>query len=85
MTGKFIKLINNERVNKRLTAAKACDSTSFDNCEYEDYAGCVVYSYDYCGKDHAACFNHMTDICAARDVKTCVGYSEDYETEPYNN
>ena len=88
MKKKIIKLINNERINKRLLSAKSCegDSTATDFCEFADNAQCTVYAYDNCGKDYAACYNGANDNCSQVDETVCKGSSGmDYETEPYPN
>jgi len=83
---KFIKLINNERIKRKLTASKACDSTSVDSCIYEDNAHCKVYAYDECGKDYAACTQGADDYCEQRDSSSDYCHApgiEDTKTEPY--
>lgn len=69
MSKKVIKLINNERLNTKVVAAKSCDSTSVDICSGNTYdkAQCSVYAYDDCGKDYAACYEGANDICANID------------------
>jgi len=47
---KFIKLINNERVDARLASIKACESMSTDTCTTFDNADCAVNSYDVYSK-----------------------------------
>ena len=76
---KFIKLINNERTKSGFVSAKACDQSSDDICVFDDYAACVVNSFDLCNKDHAGCFNNSEDICGAyRDTYACGNYSTDH-------
>lgn len=67
MKKKIIKLINNERTNKKIISAKGCDTTSFDECATQNYdnAHCTIYSYDQCVKgDYAACTNSSIDYCS---------------------
>ena len=81
---KFIKLINNERVMRALTASKACDSTSTDICyPGYDFADCTVESYDKCYKDYAACYDNSKDICAQRDHTVCYEGETDIYTDPF--
>ena len=64
-TIKVIKLINNERINRRIAAIKACDSSSTDICanvKY-DFAQCTISSYDLCVKDYVGCTNNTVDYC----------------------
>jgi hypothetical protein len=79
---KFIKLINNERSQKKITAqlavsVGACDGTSFDKCTETDAAHCYSYSYDMCGKDLATCFSEQYDFCSNEDNSLCVGQPSD--------
>ena len=83
MTIKFIKLINNERINTKLTAAKACDNTSTDTCIHEDNADCTAYSTDKCGKDYAACYDGSMDICSQIDESVCSHEERDIYTQLY--
>ena len=81
VTKKIVKLINGERVNRALTASKACDATSTDICAEKnyDYAHCTVYSTDLCVKDYAGCTEHTIDYCSGyqgRDFNAC-GYGVD--------
>ena len=77
---KIIKLINNERINRNVSSAKAtleCDATSTDVCAMVNYdnAHCTVGSYDLCVKDYAACSNHSIDYCPGRDdIKGCIAF-----------
>ena len=74
---KFIKLINNERINQNVSSKTAlvdnavCDATSNDNCTTIDFAKCTVYSTDVCNKDMAACSTYATDHCNM-DHAACV-------------
>ena len=73
---KIIKLINNERMNQKISSSKAvdfpCDSSSNDYCSEVDNAICTVGSYDLCVKDYAGCTNHTTDYCASvYDYSAC--------------
>lgn len=77
---KFIKLVNNERMNRRITSEKAntCIGTNQDVCASQsyDYAHCEVGSYDLCVKDFAACVNNSIDYCnGERDVHACIGFN----------
>ena len=76
---KYIKLINNERVNAKLMSEKACSSdTTFNDCSVWDKAECAVNSYDVCQKDLAACYNKGYDYCNTQyDTDACIG-SYDY-------
>jgi len=76
---KILKLVNNERKNKKVMPLKAvyCDATSIDFCEIEDFAGCAIYAYDSCNKDHAACIEGAQDHCYEyADVLGCRGAGE---------
>lgn len=71
---KTIKLVNNERLNTNIQAAKACDITSVDICSIIDNSGCMVYAYDVCGKDYKSCSEGADDYCSYIDNNTpCVG------------
>lgn len=59
-TTKFIKLINNERINVRIASEKACVT---DVCAVEDRAFCTSYASDVCVKDYAACTGSAFDYC----------------------
>ena len=74
MKTKYIKLINNERINQKVISSKACDATSDDVCfvENHDYAECTVNSFDECYKDYAGCFENGYDSCNT-DYATCSG------------
>ena len=79
MRVKVLKLINNERINKKLVSAKACgDETAVDYCgnTEKDYADCSVYAYDECMKDYAGCTEGVTDICYL-DYAACFGAGEE--------
>lgn len=76
---KIVKLINNERMNRKITASKACESdpTATDICQKKDYADCTVYAFDACVKDHAGCTQYATDYCdPVRDLSACSGVNE---------
>ena len=62
---KYIKLINNERLNKKIGSSKACTyDDSEQNCMQIDNAECTVHSNDTCSKeDHAGCTNQSNDYC----------------------
>ena len=75
---KIIKLINNERLNEKissLTAYVQCDSTSGDVPGDIDQAGCAIYAYDKCSTyDLAACIQGAHDYCEGTyDTKACIG------------
>lgn len=77
---KFVKLINNERNDRRIVPAKAegCIGHSTDTCTlHEDHATCTVNSYDVCAKDYAACYNYSYDYCAGYDTTVCGNESHD--------
>lgn len=76
---KIIKLINNERMNNRVTSAKAsgssCTGTATDFCSSIDNAFCSVGAVDLCVKDYAACTRQAVDYCAPEyDLQACMGY-----------
>lgn len=68
---KIIKLINNERMSRKILANKACDTTSTDMCIELDYAQCIVNSYDVCIKDLAGCYYGSEDYCTNIDTSPC--------------
>lgn len=79
---KMIKLINNERINPKITPRKAntcpsdlpCpDPTSIDFCMRIDYAHCTLYAVDDCNKDYAACSQGALDLCDWTDYAACHG------------
>ncbi len=77
---KLVKLINNERNDRRIIPMKAdvCTGQSTDICKlYEDNAICTVNSYDVCGKDYAGCYNYSYDYCAYIDNAACGNQSHD--------
>lgn len=77
---KLIKLINNERNDRRVVSAKAlnCTGQSTDTCTTgKDYATCTVNSYDVCGKDYAGCYNYSYDYCEYEDNFACGNQSHD--------
>lgn len=84
MSKKIIKLINNERTNRKLSASKACDTTSTDVCAKTefDYASCTISSFDLCVKDYAGCTNNSIDYCSGsqgEDYYAChTNNAEDY-------
>jgi len=73
MTKKFIKLINNEKVNTTIKSSKACASGSDDTCTELDLAICYNNSVDLCVKDYAACIDGAEDVCDVRDHAGCYG------------
>lgn len=75
-TRKIIKLINDERMNRKLSARKACDATSTDICAEFDSAACTIGSYDMCIKDFKGCTNNSNDYCS-RDYASCANEAED--------
>jgi len=84
-TKRIIKLINNERTNRTLSATKACDASSTDVCAVQthDYAECTISSFDLCVKDYAGCTNNSIDYCGSaegQDFYACHTYNaKDYE------
>lgn len=82
---RIIKLINNERTNRLLSATKACDASSTDVCAIESYdlAHCTLSSYDLCVKDYAGCTKNSIDYCGGAegdDYYACHSYgAKDYE------
>lgn len=75
---KFVKLINNERNDRRIASAKGCTGLNTDRCTSgEDYAECTVNSYDVCTKDYAACYNYSYDFCENLDTTVCGNESHD--------
>ena len=75
MNKKVIKLINNERLNTRISSTKAlgCYNGAEDTCKWVDDARCSNFAMDDCGKDYAACRNGADDICYNVDETICVG------------
>lgn len=76
MNKKTIKLINNERINPRITAERACSTSIADNCTQTgyDYATCISWAYDKCGKDYTGCREGAHDICTyVDDDRPCSG------------
>lgn len=73
MKKKIIKLINNERTNKKITSVKGCDATSTDYCYELDHAECTVYAYDDCSKDYEGCSSSANDLCALDFYSDCIG------------
>ncbi len=77
---KVIKLINNERMNNKVTSVKAdvtdiCAGTAIDICTLSDNATCTVGATDLCVKDYAGCSRQAVDYCAPEyDVQACMGY-----------
>ena len=65
---KIIKLINNEKIARKISSTKACDRHSDDICYEKDYASCTVYSIDICTLDYKGCTNNSTDYCNT-DIK----------------
>lgn len=76
---RFLKLINNERTNVKVTSKKAlavCDETAGDYCYGEDYAACSSHAYDKCYQhDLAACIEGAHDFCESYsyDTEACYG------------
>lgn len=64
-TRKMLKLVNNERINRKIESGKACDSTSIDICALENYdlAECTLGAYDLCVKDFVGCKGDKMDYC----------------------
>ena len=76
---KLVKLINNERNDRRIASAKGCTGLSTDTCtRNDDYAECTVNSYDVCGKDYAGCFDNSYDFCSYKDTDACGNFGHDY-------
>ena len=76
---KFVKLINNERNDRRIASTKGCTGQSYDRCSSgEDYATCTVNSYDVCVKDYAGCFDNSYDFCSYKDTDACGNFGHDY-------
>lgn len=70
---KFIKLINNERINKTVISSKACDYVDMCITLANDHAACSGHSYDECrDADYAACFGEGYDVCH-KDYAACSG------------
>ena len=84
-TKRIIKLINNERTNRTISAAKACDASSEDVCAMKNYdlAQCTISSFDLCVKDYAGCTNNSIDYCGGaegQDYYACHTYNaKDFE------
>lgn len=88
MNIKVIKLINNERMSRKIVSAKAndiCgDATATDICIKNNYdlAHCTLSSYDLCVKDYAGCTNNSIDYCGGNngeDYYAChTNNAEDY-------
>lgn len=73
-TRKIIKLVNNERINRRIESEKACDASSQDVCAEvnNDFAECTLGSIDLCVKDYAGCSNGHIDYCpSVKDYTPC--------------
>ena len=68
---KVIKLINDERIDRRIASAKACVAPAIDICGKEnyDFADCSVSATDVCVKDYAACTSNAFDYCGGADGK----------------
>ncbi len=78
-TKKIIRLINNERMNRRIESSKACDATSTDVCAEKDNASCTISSYDLCIKDYKSCTNNSIDFCSStKDFSYCSAGETDY-------
>lgn len=82
MNKKIIKLINNERINTKISSMKAayCDNGAIDECTFVDNAQCSNFAYDDCGKDYSACYDGADDVCTNVDSDApCHGAgAEDY-------
>ena len=75
---KLVKLINNERNDRRIVSVKGCTGQSTDHCTLNvDNARCTVNSYDVCGKDYAACYNYSYVYCANLDTTVCGNQTHD--------
>ena len=76
---RFIKLINNERINSRIQSKKAdatCSVGADDYCGQYDQAACTAYALDKCARyDLAACVEGAHDYCESYtyDTEACVG------------
>ena len=79
-TKKTIRLINNERMNRKVISSKGCDTSSTDICVSEDFSNCLIHSFDYCkSKDLAACYHDSDDYCASNgDFHACTYGHNDY-------
>lgn len=79
MNKKVIKLINNERLNTRISSMKGqgCYNGAEDICSWVDDARCSNFAYDKCGKDYAACREGADDICYNVDETVCAGAGAD--------
>lgn len=76
---KIIKLINNERMNRKVSVRKACDATSTDICTEYDCGVCTVSSTDICLKDiGGTCVENAHDYCPTRDYAGCANGAYDY-------
>ena len=79
MTKRYVKLINNERIDAKITSAKACTVGAKDHCTVANYdlAQCTTYAVDTCGKDHSACYDGAHDVCYNIDNNApCFGAGE---------
>lgn len=75
---RFIKLINNEKANHKISSAKACDASTISDICGIDHAVCVVHSKDVCYKeDWSGCSNGIDDICDI-DYQGCYENNDDY-------
>lgn len=69
----FLKLINDERQDKRVLPAKGCAAI------FVDFALCAGYAEDICDyRDEEACSNYAVDQCKYYDDAGCTGYANDY-------
>ena len=79
---KFIKLVNNERINSKIQSQKAtayCSVGAEDHCGEFDQAACTAYALDKCAKyDLAACVEGAHDYCETYnyDTKACFGVGQ---------
>lgn len=77
---KTIKLINNERLNTKLTSQKACLADSYDYCSGGiDIYACMSNSYDVCNKDYASCSGESYDLCEQTDLDVCIAGGRDVD------
>ena len=85
MKKRFLKLVNNERTNIRISSKKGydrCTGGAYDWCSSSstDMAFCGTYAYDYCSKqDYAACQQGADDTCSI-DRTVCIGPGQEDNT-----
>lgn len=82
MKTKFLRLVNNERMNVRIASRKGdyrnCTGGAVDICPSQsmDVAFCGTYAYDKCTvQDLAACQDGAHDRCTI-DREACYGPGE---------